>query len=62
MRPVAVTAIVLALAAPHGAFAQQPAPAPAAPAAPASPGSAASARDPPIRTIAITAMTKKLRT
>jgi 2-oxoglutarate dehydrogenase E2 component (dihydrolipoamide succinyltransferase) len=35
MRPVAVTAIVLALAAPHGAFAQQPAPAPAAPAAPA---------------------------
>lgn len=34
MRPVAVTAIVLALAAPHGAFAQQPAPAPAAPPAP----------------------------
>jgi hypothetical protein len=37
MRPVAVTAIVLALAAPHGAFAQQPTPLPAPPAAPAAP-------------------------
>ena len=37
MRPVAVTALVLALAPPHGAFAQQPEPAPAAPAAPAAP-------------------------
>ena len=39
MRPVAVTAIVLALAAPHGAFAQAPAPAPA-PAEPAAPAPA----------------------
>ena len=42
MRPVAVTALVLALAAPHGALAQQPvpAPAPAEPAAPPAPAAA----------------------
>ena len=45
MRPVAVTALVLALAAPHGAFAQQPVPAPA-PAEPATPPAPAAAPAP----------------
>ena len=45
MRPVAVTALVLALAAPHGALAQQPVPAPA-PAEPATPPAPAAATAP----------------
>jgi len=47
MRPVAVTAFVLALAAPHGAFAQQPTPAPAEPPAPPAPAAAPAPGRPP---------------